>query len=77
MDQIDTQSAIKSRTMQWLLAALIAYLVKNFGLPMLPGEVSAEMVGFIQDILLLFIPFAIAAAMYFRKQATKIIDRWF
>lgn len=77
MDEAQTKALIQSRTTLWALSALIAYLLKLFGLPMLPADVNGEVVAVIQMALELFIPFAILAAVYFRKKATAVIDRWF
>jgi hypothetical protein len=77
MDENNAKAAIQSRTMLYILSALIAYLVKNLGLPMLPADVNGELVWIIQMGLSLFIPFALVAAMHFRKKATEVLDRWF
>lgn len=77
MNPEQTKSLIQSRTTIWALSALLAYLVKTFGLPMLPADVNGELVTVIQMALEAFIPVAILAAIWFRKKATYIIDRVF
>ena len=77
MDTEQTKALIQSRTTIWALSALLAYLVKQFGLPLLPADVNGEIISVIQLALEAFIPVAILAAIWFRKQATAVIDRWF
>lgn len=77
MDPTNSKSLIESRTTQWALAALLAYLVKLFGLPLLPADVNGELVAVIQMALEAFIPVAILAAIWFRKKANAVIDRIF
>lgn len=75
MEETKSQGFLQSRTNQWLIAAVLAYVAKELGLPLLPGDVSAEIVGALIMGLSLFIPTAMAAAMWFRVKARKIIDR--
>lgn len=77
MDQLNTKSMIQSRTTWWALSALVAYLVKLFALPALPDDVNRELVAALQIALEAFVPVAILAAMWFRKKAEAVIDRWF
>lgn len=77
MNPDQTKSLIRSRTTIWALSALLAYLIKLFGLPMLPADVNSELISVIQLVLEAFIPLAILMAIWFRRQATAIIDRVF
>lgn len=70
----DYQGFFQSRTILWLLGALIAYAIKMVGLPMLPDDVSNEIVDMVSMILAAAIPAMIGAAMWFRVKATAIIE---
>lgn len=77
MNQIDTKSLLQSRTTVWALTALLAYALRKFGIAALPSDVNAEIVTALQMGLDALIPVAIIAAIWFRKKATAIVDRWF
>lgn len=77
MDSTKLQGAIQSRTNQWLITGLVAYLVKHLGLPSLPDDVSTEVVSVISMALDALIPVAMAAGIWFRIKARKIISGLF
>jgi len=78
MNYFDTQGFLKSRTIIWLLTALVSKAanaaVAHWGLP-LPPEVQAEAVALLQMGLDGLLVMAIAAAMWFRTTATAVINR--
>lgn len=73
--------AIQSQTMRWLLVALIAYAVKVFALPAIPGDVQNEVVNamiMLLDITInVLIPAAMLRAAQGRMRATTAIQGWF
>jgi lipoprotein signal peptidase len=69
---IKAQSAIQSRTVQMLLAILIAYVVKNWGVALAPIEMQMALT----EILTVAIPLMIAVAVWFRVKARTLIDSW-
>lgn len=79
MDQTETQAFLRSRTVVWLLTALVAKLaslaVAHWGLPV-PADVQAEAVMLAQSALDVLTIGAIMLAAWFRKRATAVIDRW-
>lgn len=80
MDRENTQSFIQSRTIVFLLTALVAKLLNlaaaHWGLPLVPADVQAEAVGALQTALDVVLTGAILLAMRFRAKATAVIDRW-
>ena len=77
MNPAKTQGFFQSRTILYSIAALLAYAAKELGLPLLPPDVSAELVSAVAMALTLFVPTAMARAMWFRLKARAIIDRVF
>ncbi len=71
--EIQVQSFFQSRTVQLLIAVMAAYLVKNFGVPLMPSEVQIA----VTEILTVAIPILVMGAMWFRAKARDVIDRWF
>jgi hypothetical protein len=69
---IKAQSAVKSRTVQLLLSVLVAYAVKNFGVPFMPSEVQIAAT----EILTVAIPILVTGAIWFRVKARTVIDSW-
>jgi hypothetical protein len=72
MEPYQIQSAIQSRTVQLILASLIAYAVKNFGIQFAPVELQLALT----EVLTVAIPILMTAAMWFRIKATTIIKGW-
>ena len=74
MDQdyvIKAQSALQSRTVQLLIAVLIGYAVKNFGIGFMPQELQIVAT----EVLTVAIPILITGAIWFRIKAHAVIDR--
>lgn len=76
MDKTKLETALQSRTMRMVLLALIGMAAKWLAIPMLPDDVSNEVIFIVLGGADLAISGAIAAAGWFRMKARKIIDRW-
>jgi hypothetical protein len=72
MDENQIQTALQSRTIQLLIAVLVAYAVKNWGIQFAPVELQLA----ITEILTVAIPILIIGAGWFRVRATTIIKGW-
>lgn len=72
--------AIKSQTMRWILVAFLAYLVKEFAIPMMPSNVSNEiieaMIHIISTLTDVIIPAALFYAARARLKAHQAIEGW-
>lgn len=72
--------AIKSQTMRWILVAFIAYMVKEFAIPMMPANVSNElveaMIHIISTLTDVMIPAALTMAARARLKAHQAIEGW-
>jgi hypothetical protein len=73
--------AIHSQTMRWLLVAFVAYAVKAFGIPMLPDDITGELVDVIINMLdvaiNVILPAALFRAAQGRMKAEQAISGWF
>jgi hypothetical protein len=76
MDKSKFQTALESRSVRFALTALLAMAVKWGGLPMLPDDVSNEVILLAVAGLDAIVVAAVAAAAWFRIKARKIIDGW-
>lgn len=76
MDKSKIETALQSRTMRMVLLALIGMAAKWLAIPMLPDDVSNELILIILACADLAISGAIAAAGWFRMKARKIIEGW-
>lgn len=61
--------AIQSQTMRWLIVAFFAYLVKALAIPMMPQNVSNELVEATIQIMVASLDFVIPAAMVMAARA--------
>lgn len=67
---------LASQTIRYILLALIAYVVKTFGLPALPAELHGEIVTAVVFLLDALIPWAMLMAARARVRATERLKVW-
>ena len=72
MGEQNVQTVLQSRTIQLLIAVLVAYAVKNWGIQFAPVELQLV----ITEVLTVAIPILIVGAGWFRVKATTVIKGW-
>lgn len=73
MDNDNTQASWQSRSIQLAAMAIVANVVKGIW-PTINIDVTMQ--GYVVDLLPIIIAGVTGGAMYFRKMARKIVDRW-
>lgn len=77
MDTEKVQAAMQSRTVRFAIAGIIGLAAKWIGLPMLPDDVTNEVVLAIMLGIDIVVAGCLAFAAWFRIKARAVIDRWF
>ena len=77
MDKAKVQTALQSRAVRFAIGALVALIVKWAGIPMLPDDVTQEVIFVIIAGIDTAVGLMIIAAAWFRIKARKIIENIF
>lgn len=80
MDGTETKPLMKSETVLWIVATMVAYAssfaVKRWGIPGLPLDVQSEISNAVLVVLDAAIPLMSIMAIRARKRATSLINGW-